>query len=89
MLFTEAECRHFADIVQQAADARDAGIGRAAYLRYVGKRMARLQGGQAIEIRKLILGAIGAVHMSVLSPERLEAEAWTRCVSGPLGQPES
>lgn len=85
IVFTEPECRNLAEIVQQAADARDAGIGQGAYLRYVRKRIARLSGVQVLEIRNLIMREIAAVHTSVLTAERLEQDVWTRCVSGAMG----
>lgn len=87
IIFTEQECRNFAEFIQQVGDARDAGIGNGEWQAYLRKRMVRT--GAPLEARKFLLSQASAAHLSGLDVERLEAEAWTRCISGPMAKPES
>lgn len=76
-------CRNFIDVLQQAVDARDAGIGLAAYRRYVLVRMDRA--GVPPPVRLIVLREVDRAFKTRLPMEPLQLDLYTRCMTGPMG----
>lgn len=85
---TAKGCEDFAQALEQAADAREAGIGLRLYLAYMQRRFARYVAGND-KVRDAVLYEIRRAHLSGLDGELLRADAYTRCMTGPIGEKPS
>lgn len=82
--FSEESCATLAVVVEQALDARAAGIEKKQYLAYMAARMER--GGSSRAAGRVMLAEIARAYAaSVVESEKLTLDAYTRCMTGPMG----
>lgn len=86
-ILTPAECETFAEVIEQAVDARDARLGLRSYLDYLGRAFVRQSASR--QVREIILIEVRRAYRAMGDAARIKQEAYTRCMSGPVGVPET
>lgn len=76
-------CTNFGGFVEQAADARDAGVQLRAYSRYLARRLNR-QEGTPSALAAILQRELREIWASKDDGSTLAAQAYTRCMAGPL-----
>lgn len=88
-VLTPDECKVFGELLEQAADARDAGIGARFFGAFLQRRFLRRGAIGSERLRDVLLREVRLAHQSGLDGALLGIEGYTRCMSGPLGGRET